>query len=444
MIFSAEKYIEGIEKADLFPVKGKVTQAIGLVLEGRASISAIGEVCEITSLKGKRVLAEVVGFKEEKVLLMPLGDLSGIGPGSSIEPKGTQAMAGVGPGLLGRVIDGLGNPIDHKGPVPVSETFPLYDAPPGPLERKRITQPLDLGIRAINGLLTCGRGQRLGIFAGSGVGKSVLLGMIARFTEADVNVIALIGERGREVKEFIEKDLKEEGLKRSVVVAATSDQSPLIRRRGAFLAMAIAEYFRSRQKEVLLMMDSLTRLAHAQREIGLATGEPPATKGYTPSVFSLLPKFLERSGTSSHEGSITGLFTVLAEGDDLNDPIPDAARSILDGHLVLSRELASKNQYPAIDPLRSTSRVMLDIAEPAHLESSRKFLQLLSLYERSEDLINLGAYKRGTNPQIDKAIDKQGELQSYLAQDMHEKVNFKESREALFRIIPPLSEKPGR
>jgi flagellum-specific ATP synthase len=426
-----------IEKIDPRPAHGRVTQAIGMVLEGFARVSAIGEVCEVISVLGnKRILAEVVGFRDEKVLLMPLGELEGIGPGSAIVNKAVQAKVAVGEGLLGRVLDGLGQPIDGKGPIQVSEVYPLYNNPPGPLQRKRITQPLDLGVRALNGLLTTGRGQRIGIFAGSGVGKSVLLGMIARYTSADVNVIALIGERGREVKEFIEKDLGPEGLKRSVVVVATSDQPPLVRKRAAFLAMSMAEYFRDKGRQVLFMMDSLTRLAHAQREIGLSVGEPPATKGYTPSVFSLLPSFLERSGTGTNGGTMTGLFTVLTEGDDMNDPIPDAVRAILDGHVVLSREIAARALYPAIDILNSISRVMIDIVDPKQIDRARRFSELLSTYQKAEDLINIGAYKAGSNPKIDKAIEKWEELQAYIRQEIHERVTVKESVEALARILP--------
>lgn len=426
-----------IKTLDPRPMHGRITQAIGMVLEGFAKVSAIGEVCEITSLRSnKTILAEVVGFRDEKILLMPLGDLEGVGPGSAIVNKTVQAKVSVGDGVLGRVVNGLGQPIDGKGPLRATETYPLYNHPPGPIERKRITQPLDLGVRALNGLLTTGRGQRIGIFAGSGVGKSVLLGMIARYTCADVNVIALIGERGREVKEFIEKDLGEDGLKRSVVVVATSDQPPLIRKRAAFLAMSIAEYFRDKNRQVLFMMDSLTRLAHAQREIGLAVGEPPATKGYTPSVFSLLPSFLERSGTGSNLGAVTGLFTVLTEGDDINDPIPDAVRAILDGHVILSREIAARALYPAIDILNSISRVMIDISDSKQIERARRFSELLSTYQKAEDLINIGAYRAGSNPRIDKAIEKWEELQAYIRQDINEKVTLKESVEALERILP--------
>ncbi len=429
--------LELIDTIDPLPAHGRVTQAIGMVLEGYAPVSAIGEVCEIISISGdKRILAEVVGFRDEKILLMPLGDLGGIGPGSAIVIKTVQAKVAVGERLLGRVLNGLGEPIDGKGPLQANEVYPLYGVPPSPLQRKRITQPLDLGIRAMNGLLTVGRGQRMGIFAGSGVGKSVLLGMIARYTSADVNVIALVGERRREVKEFIEKDLGEEGLKRSVVVVATSDQPPLVRKRAAFLAMSMAEYFRDQSRQVLFMMDSLTRLAHAQREIGLSIGEPPATKGYTPSVFSLLPSFLERSGTGTHGGTMTGLFTVLTEGDDINDPIPDAVRAILDGHVVLSREIAARALYPAIDVLNSVSRVMIDIVDPKQIERARRFSELLSTYQRAEDLINIGAYKAGSNQKIDKAIEKWDEIQAYIRQEIHERVTIKESLEALARILP--------
>jgi len=428
--------IEKINKVDTLPICGRVSQAIGLVVEGHAAISAVGEVCEITP-RGPEdpILAEVVGFRENKILLMPLGELTGIGPGSAIQTRGIRATAPVGQGLLGRVIDGLGNPLDGRGPLHVQELYPLYVSPPNPLERRRISQPLDLGIRAINSLFTCGRGQRMGIFAGSGVGKSVLLGMISRYTEADVNVIALIGERGREVKEFIEKDLGEEGLKHSVVIVATSEKAPLIRQRGAFLAMAISEYFRDQGKHVLLMMDSLTRLAHAQREIGLAIGEPPTTKGYTPSVFAMLPKFLERAGTASNEGTITGLYTVLVEGDDMNDPIPDAVRAILDGHIVLSREIAARNQYPAIDILNSTSRVMIDIINPEHLQDAKRLKEMTANYESAEDLIHIGAYKSGSSNKIDAAIERRDAIQSYLRQDIYEKADLVNSLRELHRLF---------
>ncbi len=426
-----------LSQIDLLSPRGRVVQVIGMVMEGAATISAIGEICEVRSVEqGTRLLAEVVGFRGDKVLLMPLGDLAGVGPRSSITPYSSQATGWVGEGLLGRVIDGMGNPLDGKGPIHAREVRPLHAVPINPLDRKRITQPLDLGIRAINGLLTCGKGQRMGVFSGSGVGKSVLMGMMARYTAADVNVIGLIGERGREVREFIESDLMEDGLRRSVVVVATSDQPPPVRRRGALLSMTIAEYFRDRGLHVLFMMDSLTRLAHAQREIGLAVGEPPTTKGYTPSVFSLLPRFLERAGTAGNGGTITGIFTVLVEGDDMNDPIPDAARAVLDGHVLLSRDLAAQGLYPAIDLLNSTSRVMINVIDEKQLASARKFSETLATYKKVEDMINIGAYKSGSSKKIDQAILKWDAMQAYFRQGIGEKVDAKESLRALYRVFP--------
>ncbi|MBN4054130.1 FliI/YscN family ATPase [Nitrospira defluvii] len=441
MSVSVNETLRHIEEVDPLPAQGKLLQAIGLVLEGYAPSASIGEVCTISSTNTDRqLLAEVVGFRDKKILLMPLGDLRGIGPGAPIVSRGDQATAYVGEELLGRVIDGLGHPLDDLGPLNTSETCPIYVSPQNPLSRKRIKEPLDLGIRAINALLTCGKGQRVGILAATGVGKSVLLGMIARYTSADVNVIALIGERGREVKEFIEKELKEDGLRRSVVIVATSEQPPLIRRRAAFLAITIAEYFREKNKQVLFLMDSLTRLAHAQREIGLAIGEPPTTKGYTPSVFATLPKFLERAGTSSGQGTITGLYTVLVEGDDLNDPIADAARSILDGHIVLSRTLAAENHYPAIDILNSTSRVMVDIVDPKQVATAQSLIELMATYRKAEDLINIGAYKTGSNQKIDKSIAMHDAIEFYLRQDTSTKADLKESVDALSLLFASLPE----
>ncbi len=426
-----------LPQIDLLPQRGRIAQVVGMVMEGAATPSAIGEICEVRSLdQASRLLAEVVGFRGDKVLLMPLGDLAGVSPRSSIMTYASHATGFVGEELLGRVIDGMGNPLDGRGPIYARESRPLYSAPINPLERERITQPLDLGIRAINGLLTCGKGQRMGIFSGSGVGKSVLMGMMARYTAADVNVIALVGERGREVREFIETDLKAEGLRRSVVVVATSDQPPPIRRRGALLAMTIAEYFRDRSLHVLFMMDSLTRLAHAQREIGLAIGEPPTTKGYTPSVFSLLPRFLERAGTAGNGGTITGIFTVLVEGDDINDPIPDTARAVLDGHVVLSRDLAAQGLYPAVDLLNSTSRVMINVVDEKQMASARKFSETLATYKKVEDMINIGAYKSGSSKKIDQAILKWEAMQTYFRQGIGEKVDSKESLRALYRLFP--------
>ncbi|MEK7286227.1 MAG: FliI/YscN family ATPase [Nitrospirota bacterium] len=434
-----DSYIDQIEMLDLMPSRGRISNVVGMILEGFVAHCVLGDICEIESAHNK-VLAEVVGFRDNKVLLMPLSELTGVGPGGAITRLGSEASSvPVSEALLGRVLDGLGRPIDGLGSIAADCFYPLYSTPPSHLERRRITEPLDVGIRAINGLLTVGRGQRIGIFSGSGVGKSVLLGMMAKYTEADVNVIALIGERGREVREFIERDLGEAGLKRSVVIVATSDQPPLVRRRGAYLAIAIAEYFRDCGKQVLFMMDSLTRLAHVQREIGLAVGEPPTTKGYTPSVFSLLPKFLERSGTTPGAGAITGIYTVLVDGDDLNDPIPDTVRAILDGHMVLSRDLARLNQYPAIDVLSSISRVMTDIVSPEQIENARRFSELLAIYKKAEDLIHIGAYKPGSSVKIDEAIAKWEALQSYLKQGINTRASIVDSVEELCKVVARVS-----
>jgi flagellum-specific ATP synthase len=416
---------------------GRVNQVIGLVIEGLGPVAAIGDICRI-QLKGKgeSIPAEVVGFRDHKILLMPLGDSRGIQPGDPIFPMGVPAQAQVGRDLLGRVLDGMGNPIDNRGPLAGEKEYPLYASPTDPIFRRRITQPVDVGVKAINALLAIGKGQRMAVFSGSGVGKSTLLGMMARHTTAQVNVVALIGERGREVREFIEKDLGEEGLKKSVVVVATSDQHPLLRMRGAYLATAIAEYFRDQNHDVLMMMDSVTRFAMAAREVGLAIGEPPASKGYTPSVFAQLPKLLERVGTSAGQGSITGLYTVLVEGDDLNDPIADSIRSIADGHIVLSRDLANQNHYPAIDVLASVSRVMNDIVSPEQKSARNQLVSLLAIYRKAEDLINIGAYVKGSNPQIDYAIKKIGEVQTFLRQGVDEKVPFAECLDGLRSLFP--------
>jgi flagellum-specific ATP synthase len=417
-------YVEAIQKTETIRRFGRVSQVVGMVIEGIGPAAAIGDVCHI-SVAGwpQPIPAEVVGFRDEKILLMPLGEVRGIEPGCRIMPLGAPAQASVGKGLLGRVLDGLGQPMDEKGPIDYEGEVPLYARPLNPVLRKRIAQPVDVGVRAINALLTIGRGQRMAIFSGSGVGKSTLLGMMARHTTADVNVIALIGERGREVREFLEKDLGEEGLKRSVVVVATSDRHPLLRMRGAYLATALAEYFRDQGKDVLFMMDSITRFAMASREVGLAVGEPPTAKGYTPSVFAQLPRLLERAGTTSGPGSITGIYTVLVDADDLMDPIADAIRSIADGHIVLSRDLANQNHYPAIDVLASISRVMGDVVAPEQIETRNKLLALLATYRRSEDLINIGAYVAGTNPNIDYAIKKIPEINSFLRQAVAERVS---------------------
>ncbi|MBI5192424.1 MAG: flagellar protein export ATPase FliI [Nitrospirae bacterium] len=431
-----EKYHRAISDIDPIKIYGKVTQILGLIIEGHGPGSSIGELCDIyTKWGNESVEAEVVGFKGERIQLMPLGETRGFSPGSKIVAKRHKALIKVGNSLLGRILDGFGNPIDNKGDVVEKLSYPIYSDPLNPMDRRRIEKPLDLGIKAINGVLTCGQGQRLGIFAGSGVGKSVLLGMIARNTNADVNVIALIGERGREVKEFIEKDLKTEGLARSVVIVATSDQPPLVRMRGAYIATAIAEYFRDCGKKVILMMDSVTRFAASHREVGLAVGEPPTTKGYTPSVFSALPKLLERAGTCYGEGSITGLYTVLVEEDDMNDPIADAVRSILDGHIVLSREIASQNHFPAIDILHSISRTMIDVAATDHINHSRRLREVLAIYKKAEDLINIGAYKKGNNARIDYAIQMIDRINSFLCQGINEKVDFENSVKGLGDIF---------
>ncbi|RMF47426.1 MAG: FliI/YscN family ATPase [Deltaproteobacteria bacterium] len=419
---------EKLSRLKPMKVCGKVVQIVGLVVEGYCPTAAVGSLCQLEPLNGEPpVLAEVVGFKGERALLMPLGELRGLGPGSLIRVLRDRASLAVGDALLGRVVDAMGNPIDDLPFPECDREMPIYALPAGPLERDKIEQPLELGVRAIDGLLTCGIGQRMGIMAGSGVGKSVLLGMMAQHTCADVNVIALIGERGREVREFIERDLGPEGLARSVVVVATSDQSPLLRMRGAFVATTIAEYFCSLGKNVLLMMDSATRFAMGMREVGLAIGEPPTTKGYTPSVFATLPKLLERAGNFRGQGSITGLYTVLVEGDDMNDPVADAVRSILDGHIVLSRDLAARNHYPAIDVLTSASRVMREIVPPEHQKAAGWMREMLATYREAEDLINIGAYVAGSNPKIDQAIARIDQITDFLRQGMEESCRLDET-----------------
>jgi len=422
------KYHESLEKIVPVTFHGKVAQVMGITIEGYGVGSFVGELCDIYARgNDSPVRAEVIGFRDNRVVLMPLGEVRGIGPGSRITGLNRRATITIGEKVLGRVIDGLGKPIDDKGPLALEKEYPIYAEPINPLQRKRITEPLDVGIKAVNTLLTCGKGQRMGIFSGSGVGKSILLGMIARNTRADVNVIALIGERGREVREFIEKDLGEEGLKRSVVVVATAEQSPLVRMRGALVATTIAEYFRDRGNDVLFMMDSITRFAMAQREIGLAANEPPTTKGYTPSVFTVLPRLVERMGNHYEKGSITGLYAVLVESDDMNEPVSDAVRSILDGHIVLSRDLANRNHYPAIDPLGSVSRSMIDIIPREHLDYAHRFLSILDTYRKAEDLINIGAYVAGSNPEIDYAINMIDKVNQFLQQPIGEKISLEES-----------------
>ncbi len=419
---------------------GKVVEVIGLLIESTGPAASVGDVCLIQRPDGPVGQAEVVGFRKNRTLLMPLGPIEGIHPGLTVVGTKKPLMVGMGPSLTGRILDGLGAPLDNKGPVHADSFRPIFSRVPNPLLRKRISQPFETGIRAVDGLATVGKGQRLGIFAGSGVGKSVLLGMMAKNCKSDVNVIALVGERGREVREFVERDLGEEGLKRSVVVVATSDQPALIRLKGAFVAASIAEYFRDQGKDVLFMVDSVTRLAMAQREIGLAIGEPPATKGFTPSVFAMLPRFLERAGTSD-VGTITGLFTVLVEGDDMDEPISDAARSILDGHLALSRLLAHRNHYPAIDVLESISRCMPDVVSKQHLGLSGRVKDLMAAYRESEDLIQIGAYAAGTSDRVDKSIKVHNALESFLRQDRAETSEFAVTLKRLSEIdslaMPP-------
>jgi len=424
-----------IKNEDLIKIYGKVTNVAGIVIEGIGPGVSIGSVCSIVNENNEVIQAEVVGFKGNRILLMPFTDIKGLTPNCLIYAAKGLTNIRVGNGMLGRVIDALGKPIDGKGDIPFEDSISLYHEPINPLQRRRIKEPLDVGIKSINGILTIGKGQRMGILAGSGVGKSTLIGMMARYTKADVNVIGLIGERGREVKEFIEKDLGEEGLRRSVVVAVTSDNSPLLRMRGAFVATSIAEYFREQGKHVLLMMDSITRFAMAQREIGLAIGEPPTTKGYTPSVFSTLPKLLERAGNSSSEGSLTAIYTVLVEGDDMNEPIADATRAILDGHIVLSRQLAAQNHYPCIDILNSKSRVMNDVVSNEHKEFANKLVSVYAVYKESEDLINIGAYNRGSNEKIDFAISKIDGIIEFLKQKIEESFTIEETVSELKKIL---------
>ncbi len=424
------RYAECIEALNMAPVRAKIVQVIGLVVESSGLQAGLGECCRIYDGLECVGLAEVVGFRRKSTLLMPLDHLEGIRPGMEIVATGVPFQVPVGKGMLGRIVNGLGEPIDGKGPLPSEAPRRIHSVPPDPLQRRRIESPMTTGIRSIDGFRTLGKGQRVGIFAGSGVGKSVLMGMIARNCTADINVIALIGERGREVKEFLEKDLGPEGLKRSVVVVATSDQPAVVRIKAALVATTLAEYFRDEGADVMLMMDSSTRLAMAQREIGLAIGEPPATRGYTPSVFAFLPRLFERAGMGER-GSITGLYTVLVEGDDLDEPVSDAVRSILDGHIVLSRELAHRNHYPAVDVLKSVSRCMKDVTTPEHRADAGKLLKLMAAYSESEDMITLGAYVRGTSPLLDQAIAVHKDLERFLVQPPEEFSELSATLEAL-------------
>ena len=414
--------------------RGRVTQVIGLTIEAQGLKAQIGELCYIASQEGQaEIPAEVMGFRDERTLLMPLGEMHGIGPGSAVRATGSFFTVPVGNALLGRVLDGLGRPIDGKGPILCPTCYPATRSAPPPLGRIPITQPLETGIRAIDGFLTVGKGQRIGIFAGSGVGKSTTLGMIARNARADVGVIALIGERGREVQEFIERDLRQDGLAHSVVVVSTSDQPALVRLKGAWVATAIAEYFRDQGLDVIFLMDSVTRFAMSQREVGLAIGEPPTMKGYTPSVFALLPKLMERTGTGE-EGTITSFYTVLVESDDLTEPIADAVRSILDGHIVLSRDLAAQNHYPAIDVLQSVSRVMPSVTSQEHRAAAGRLRDLMATYNKASDLINIGAYVAGSNPAIDRAIALMPSIIDFLRQGSFETTSYDQTLNMLQQI----------
>tara|TARA_B100001123_G_C15345850_1_gene1037104 strand:+ start:12848 stop:14167 length:1320 start_codon:yes stop_codon:yes gene_type:complete len=426
--------LDSIDIVDTVTAEGRISQIIGLVIEASGLDGSLGELCSIRTKDNLTIQAEIVGFKGDKVLMMPFGEIMGISPGCPVSVSSQPMNIPVGDQLLGRILDGMGNPIDGKGPIKGSTFQPVYNVPPNPMERQRINEAMPTGIRSIDGFLTLGKGQRVGIFSGSGVGKSVLLGMISRFTSAEVNVIALIGERGREVREFLERDLGSDGLKRSVVVVATSDQSAMVRIKGSLIATAIAEYFRDTGKDVMFMMDSLTRVAMAQREIGLAVGEPPTTKGYTPSVFSFLPRLLERTG-AGQKGSITGLYSILVEGDDLDDPISDTARSILDGHVVLSRKLSTKGHYPAVDVLDSVSRLFQDIAEETHIRKSRELLELLSEFRDAEDMISIGAYAKGSNSKVDRALKYKSKIDDYLRQEINEPSQFLESITTLSNIL---------
>jgi flagellar protein export ATPase FliI len=424
-----------VEQINPISAQGRVSKIVGLMVEADGPRVSVGEYCHIMTRSGSELPAEVVGFRDSITLLMPLGELEGIAPGDRVIPQRQKLTVPVGQGLLGRILDGLGNPMDDRL-LQTETVYPLQCKPPSALLRPRIRDALSVGVRTIDGILTIGRGQRMGIFAGSGVGKSTLLGMMARNTVADVNVIALVGERGRELRDFIEKDLGPEGLARSVLIVATSDQPALVRLKAAFTATAIAEYFRDQGKNVLLMMDSVTRFAMAQREVGLTVGEPPATRGYPPSVFALLPKLLERSGMAE-TGSITGIYTVLVDGDDHNEPIADAVRGILDGHIVLTRELAMQNSFPAIDVLQSVSRVMNDVISPQHKDLSRKVREHLAVYRDAKDLIDIGAYSPGSNPKIDAAIAHMDRIQAFTRQGVDEHVGFEEMLQQLREIFKP-------
>lgn len=428
-------YHQALSQAEPVVPKGRVTQVVGLVAEAKGIVLPVGAGVYLHLEGDEPVLGEVVGFRGGSMLIIPYAETRGIQPGCLVAPALTEGMVKVGPGLLGRVVDGLGHAADGMPEPDYQTLMPLYNEPPTPMSRRRITEPVDTGVRVLNSLLTLGKGQRMGIFAGSGVGKSSMMGMIARHTAADVSVIALVGERGREVREFIERDLGPEGLARSVVVVATSDQPALVRIRSAYLATTIAEYFRDQGNDVMLMMDSVTRFALAAREVGLSIGEPPTTKGYTPSVFAQLPRLLERAGTAPDKGSITGIYTVLVEGDDVTEPVSDAMRSILDGHVVLTRRLADMGHYPAVELMGSVSRLMPDLNSPEVLAAGRTMLELISAYRRAEDLINIGAYSSGTNAKIDQAINMWDDINAFLRQPMDQGQDLASSRRMLLDLV---------
>lgn len=432
--FDINKYVGIVRGTDPIDCTGKVSRVIGLTVECVGLNARLGDICKVFAGNSEEYIhAEVVGFKENKVLLMPLGELSGVGPDDFVKATNESLKVPVGMHMLGRVLDAFGNPMDDKGPINPEAYHTIENPPPNPLSRRRIKEVLPLGIKAIDTLLTIGKGQRIGIFAGSGVGKSTLLGMMARNAKSDINVIVLVGERGREVRDFLEKDLQEDGLKKSILIVATSDQPALIRQKCASVGTSVAEYFRDQGYNVLLMMDSLTRFAMAQREIGMATGEPPVSRGYTPSVYAAMPKLLERSGTSD-KGTITALYTVLVEGDDMNEPIADTVRGILDGHIVLSRKLANNNHYPAIDILQSVSRLMPDIVEEEHWEKAGFIKNNMAVYRDMQDLISIGAYKKGSDPRVDLAISLMNPIDALLQQEIGQNFTFEQSLEQMMRI----------
>ena len=430
-----DKYFNAVDSCVTIRPEGRISKVVGLVAEGDGMGLGIGNLCAIKNGHGNEIIAEVIGFRDGKVLLMPYGNIRGMSPGSRIIPVADTPLAGVGDEFLGRVVDGMGAPLDNKGIINTSAQYPLYGTPINPMKRESIKKVMDVGIGAINTMITLGRGQRVAIMAGSGVGKSVLMAMMTKHTSADVTVIGLIGERGREVKDFVNETLGDEGLKRSVVVAATSDSPPLVRIRGAYLATTIAEYFRDQGKNVLLIIDSITRFAMSSRDVGLAAGEPPTSRGYTPSFFVQIPILLERAGFLENSGSITGIYTVLVEGDDLNDPVGDTVRSIVDGHIVLSRDLANKGHYPAIDVLASVSRVMKDVNSEEHLKLREKAIDIMAAYRGAEDMISIGAYVDGSNPKIDQAKKLMPSIDRFLKQNIEQRVSLESGVSELAKIL---------